>query len=143
MIERYVARFANTHRSVAVARAAVIVYAERCGFTGQDLADLESAVGEALANAAEHGFRDGTFVDVNAYIDGDGLIVDVRDDGPGFAHKTSSTPREPVTGSPRGFGMHIMRMLVDAVEYGDRGRHVRLIKRLPPAATGEDRSALA
>ncbi len=138
MIERYFRRFPNAYRSVVEARADLVAYARRCGFDGEPLTDLECAAGEALANAAEHGYVDGTTFDVHAYVDGDGLIIEVCDRGPGFSHDVKTLREAPATGSPRGFGVYIMRRMVDAIEYGDRGRRVRLIKRLPSAVTAAD-----
>jgi anti-sigma regulatory factor (Ser/Thr protein kinase) len=138
VIERYFRRFPNSYRSVVEARCALVTFARRAGFEGEALTDLECAVGEALANAAEHGFRDGTTFDVRAFVDGNELVIEVCDRGPGFPHEATTERDPPATGSPRGFGVYIMRRLVDAIEYGDRGRRVRLTKRLPAAAAADD-----
>ena len=140
---RYHERFPNNPRSVGAARRALVAFAERIGFAGTHLSDLECAIGEALADAAEHGFRDGTSFEVLVHWDGEGLSIEARDDGPGFTHDVNGAAQQPSTGSPRGFGMYLMHALVDGIEYSDRGRRVRLTKRLPPPVAGEDGRALS
>jgi anti-sigma regulatory factor (Ser/Thr protein kinase) len=143
------ARFPCSYRSVVDARRGLVAYIRHFGFADQAVADIECAIGEALANAAEHGFRDGTTFDVFARSDGESLIIDVQDDGPGFPH--AATPMDaalPASGSPRGFGIYIMRSLMDEIAYSDRGRRITLKKRLPAAGAdagdenGDDLSAL-
>jgi anti-sigma regulatory factor (Ser/Thr protein kinase) len=127
------ARFPCSFRSAVEARRKLVGFVERFGFEPSVVADIECAIGEALANAAEHGFRDGTTFDVHARIVDDVLVIDVQDDGPGFPHATVSQAEEPPFGSPRGFGIFIMRRLMDEIAYSDRGRRVTLKKRLPKA----------
>jgi anti-sigma regulatory factor (Ser/Thr protein kinase) len=122
------ARYPSSPASTVEARRAVLAYLAHLGIDGPTVDDLESALGEALANAAEHGHRDGAMFEVHSWVDGDGVVIEVQDDGPGFP----SPPPEKRPGShaPRGFGIFIMRTLVDEVSYGDQGRRVRLRKRL-------------
>jgi anti-sigma regulatory factor (Ser/Thr protein kinase) len=149
MSAEFRARFPCSYRSVVEARRGLVAYIRNFGFADQAVADIECAIGEALANAAEHGFRDGTTFDVFARSDGGNLIIDVQDDGPGFPH--AATPMDaqlPASGSPRGFGIYIMRSLMDEIAYSDRGRRITLKKRLPVAGanagdeSGGDLSAL-
>jgi anti-sigma regulatory factor (Ser/Thr protein kinase) len=144
MSAEFRARFPCTYRSVVEARRGLIAYIRSYGFADPVLADIECAIGEALANAAEHGFRDGTTFDVVARTDGDCLIVDVQDDGPGFPHAAAPMDAQPpASGSPRGFGIYIMRSLMDEIAYSDRGRRITLKKRLPAAAAGEQHDDLS
>jgi anti-sigma regulatory factor (Ser/Thr protein kinase) len=133
----YRERFPNTLESASQARRKLIRYAKAHGFFGDQLTDLESAIGEALANAAEHGYRDGSGFDVRAYRDGDGLIFEIKDEGAGFAQWTETANRKPQSGSPRGFGIFLMHNLMDEIEYSEHGTRVRLKKRLPTAASGD------
>jgi anti-sigma regulatory factor (Ser/Thr protein kinase) len=133
----YRERYPNTLASASQARRALIGFAKAHGFFGDQLTDLESAIGEALANAAEHGYRDGSGFEVHAYRDGDGLIFEIKDEGAGFPQWSDTAARKPQTGSPRGFGIFLMHNLMDEIEYSERGTRVRLKKRLPPAATGD------
>ncbi len=128
------ARFPCSFRSAVEARRSLVAFVERYGYAPSDVADIECAIGEALANAAEHGFRDGTTFDVYARIDDGCLAIDVQDDGPGFPHAAVIEAEEPPCGSPRGFGIFIMRRLMDEVSYSDRGRRITLKKRLPESA---------
>ena len=135
MSAEFFARFPSTTQSVVEARRGLIGYVRRFGFAEDIVADIECAIGEALANAAEHGFRDGTSFDVSARSDGENIIIDVQDDGPGFPH-SAGAPDIPPTTSPRGFGIYIMHSLMDEIAFSDRGRRISLRKRLPSAASG-------
>jgi anti-sigma regulatory factor (Ser/Thr protein kinase) len=130
------ARFPCSFRSVGDARRRLVSFVQRYGFAPQVVADIECAIGEALANAAEHGYRDGTTFDVHARIDGGNLVIDVQDDGPGFPHAAVLAVEEPPAGSPRGFGIFIMRSMMDEIAYSDRGRRLTLKKRLPGSGGG-------
>lgn len=102
----------------------------------QELLDLEQAVGEAIANAVEHGHREGSYFEIRAKLEDSALRIEVEDDGPGFQPDKMSQPR-----STRGFGITVMRALVDRVSFLKRGRVVRLEKRIARAAKPlEDRS---
>lgn len=104
-------------------------FARACGLSEGALDDLQFAVGEALANAVEHGYRDGTYIGVRCWREGDDIIVEVEDDGTGFEPPESGGERrEPHT--VRGYGITIMRALVDHVAYQRNGRVVRLQKRM-------------
>jgi anti-sigma regulatory factor (Ser/Thr protein kinase) len=141
------ARFPCSYRSVVEARRGLILYVRTFGFPDDVVDDIECAIGEALANAAEHGYRDGSTFDVLARSDGESLVISVQDDGPGFPHAGTAPAdlQPPKSGSPRGFGMFIMRSLMDEIAYSDRGRRITLKKRLPVAGAGvngDDCSAL-
>lgn len=109
-------------------------FARACGLSEKDLGDLQFAVGEALANAVEHGYRDGTYIGVRCWREADDIIVEVEDDGSGFDADSSRSRSEPHT--VRGYGITIMRALVDHVAYQRNGRIVRLQKRM--SAHNED-----
>jgi anti-sigma regulatory factor (Ser/Thr protein kinase) len=89
------------------------------------LADVEYAVGEALANSAEHG--GGSIMTLSCWHDGTKVIIEVSDRGSGFEPRL----RDLNQGSGnRGFGLHLMHSLSDGVEFFDDGRRVRLHKEL-------------
>lgn len=108
------------------------------GLTGRNSVEFIFAVGEALANAVEHGFREHTFVTVRIHRVSDPLaiVVDVEDDGPGFNAEQYSDD----TSSSRGFGMRIMEAMADRIEFGLDGRRVRLWKRQAAWRHGTRRS---
>lgn len=128
-------RFPNTRRAAARARKELIAHIAGYGFTQQDLSDIETAIGEALANAAEHGHREQSAFDVRVVVDRHMLIVEIEDDGAGFAwtHRREN----PGHDAPRGFGIYLMRHLMDEVHYNATGTSVRLAKRLPIARRNE------
>ena len=88
------------------------------------LADVEYAVGEALANSTEHG--GGSIMTLSCWHDGEKVVVEVADRGGGFETALAGTNHR----SQRGFGLFLMHELSDGVELFDGGRRVRLHKRL-------------
>jgi anti-sigma regulatory factor (Ser/Thr protein kinase) len=138
----YRARFGSALENVAAARRAVVEFAAHW-FDDRDVADIESAVGEALANSAEHGAKSGGEVDVRCHFDGDRFIIDVKDTGDGFDRWNAADYVKPFGNATRGYGIYIMRELMDEVEYSDHGTRLRLIKRLPvrPAAAEQAEQA--
>jgi serine/threonine-protein kinase RsbW len=122
------ARFPNTRRAAAFARRSLIAHIASYGYLDGDLADIETAVGEALANAAEHGHRAGTGFEVRVFVERERIVIEVQDEGTGFSSPAMS---KPANDAPRGFGIYLMRHLMDEVNFDERGSCVRLTKRLP------------
>lgn len=122
--------FPSTYASASRARHAVVQYAACRGFSGEALNDIESSVGEALANAAEHGHAEAGTIAVSATMKDDLLVIDIKDSGRGFAPGVRVMKDRVLGESPRGFGIFIMRELMDVVEYSDHGSRLRLMKRL-------------
>jgi anti-sigma regulatory factor (Ser/Thr protein kinase) len=125
------ARFPNTRRAAAFARRSLIAHIASFGYPDGDLADIETAVGEALANAAEHGHQINTGFEVRVYVERDRIVIEVQDEGRGFLSDRSAP--KPECDAPRGFGIYLMRRLMDEVDFDERGTRVRLTKRLPVA----------
>jgi serine/threonine-protein kinase RsbW len=126
------ARFPNTRRAASFARRSLIAHIAAYGYADGDLADIETAVGEALANAAEHGHRHGTGFEVRVFVERDRIVIEVQDEGGGFLTPRSDT-KKPSHEGVRGFGIYLMRHLMDDVRFEDGGTRVRLTKRLPVA----------
>jgi anti-sigma regulatory factor (Ser/Thr protein kinase) len=127
----YRARLPNGYTSVRQARRALRTFAETCGFRDTPLADVENAAGEALANAAEHGDGVGSpGFDISATFDGDRLVIEIDDHGRGFDASAVLAQPAPDAGGYRGFGVFLMRTLMDEVAYSERGSRIQLIKRL-------------
>jgi anti-sigma regulatory factor (Ser/Thr protein kinase) len=127
----YRATLPNGYNSVRQARRALRTFAETCGFRDTPLADVENAAGEALANAAEHG--DGTGspgFDISATFDGDQLVIEIDDHGRGFDAAAVLAQPPPDAAGYRGFGVFLMRTLMDEVAYSERGERIQLVKRL-------------
>jgi len=131
----YRANHSRGYGAVRNARRALISFVATCGFQSELLADVESAVGEALANAAEHGDGESMAdVDVWATFDGKRLVIEVDDHGIGFDCAAALQRTDPNSAGDRGFGIFIMRTLMDEVAYSDRGTRVQLVKRAPGMA---------
>ena len=132
MVPELNAEFPSAYASVGKARRAIAAFA-REWFDGIDLADIESAAGEALANCAEHGHRNGAAIRITCRADSDKLTIEFQDAGNGFDHWSITTCREPGDTKQRGFGIAIMHRLMDEVVYSERGTRLRLVKRRPNA----------
>ena len=124
---RHSIRFPNAPHYVPLARRVIVEFARTCGLPERASDDLTCAVGEALANAVEHGFRDRTYFAVRCWREGDAILVEVEDDGRGF---DPDERLEPDGNATRGYGITIMRSLVDEVTFKRNGRLVRLRKAL-------------
>jgi serine/threonine-protein kinase RsbW len=101
----------------------------------EHLDSIRLAVGEAASNAVRHGCacNDLLKVAVECSTDGETLIVEISDPGPGFDPDEVPTP---LAGELRegGMGIHFMRLTMDEVSYrfNGRGTTVRLRKQLQP-----------
>jgi anti-sigma regulatory factor (Ser/Thr protein kinase) len=116
---------------VFIARRGIREFAERCGFEGQDLDDIESALGEAVAGAVESGGRPVTGVTVRAAARAGGIVIEVISGAP--ANAWANRIRDVARGfsAPRGYAILVMRRLMDRVTFGENGSLVRLFKRFP------------
>jgi serine/threonine-protein kinase RsbW len=99
-------------------------------------------VGEALANAVEHGYRERTYFQVRAWRADheDAIVIEVQDDGEGFDPQALSDPDE---NAARGYGITIMRAMADRVSFERNGRLVRLWKTLRSGSSLLDDAAEA
>jgi serine/threonine-protein kinase RsbW len=128
--KHYRTAFTGDIRNVARARQSVAAFAADCGFPKEAVADIRLAAGEALSNAVEHGCatRSRQIV-VDCTFDGFELAIEIRDSGDGFPAPIDQASVEPdVRG--RGFGIFLMRRLMDKVSFALNGTVVRLVRRL-------------
>jgi len=136
-------RFLAVPTSATKARSAVSTFAASHGFSGDALCDVETSVGEAVANAIEHGNRmRGVFTVACSFASGT-LTIEVCDGGAGFDDSTKPAPdtAERRTPSLRGYGLFLMRSLMNRVSFKDGGTTVILEKQLNcagAAARGEN-----
>ena len=114
--------------NLMAARAFVYDLATRVGVAEEPALDLVAAANEALSNAMVHG-RDAP--DLTVWVDGNRLLCQVHDGGPGIADPLVSY-RPPGEG-PSGRGLWMARQLVDfiQIEPGPRGTIVRLHVPIP------------
>jgi serine/threonine-protein kinase RsbW len=102
----------------------------QAGLDQVDIEDLNLAVTEACANAIRHGSpeQERNTIFVMFFLAPNCVMVEIRDEGRGF---DPSCQRLPLPAEMRdgGYGLHIMRQVVDAVEFTRRrGTVVRLVK---------------
>jgi serine/threonine-protein kinase RsbW len=111
-----------------------------CGCDADRQADLEIALREALANAMVHGNERRARKRVFLRCYGDptgGILIAVRDEGPGFDPGSVPDPREADRKQlEHGRGLFLMRSLMDHVEYRKAGREVVLFKACPGERRG-------
>jgi serine/threonine-protein kinase RsbW len=104
----------------------------------QDLLDnIHLACGEAVTNAIRHGCREdpSQAIEARCAARDDQLAVEIRDPGRGF-DPNAVRPPDPEELRPGGMGIHLMRAMMDEVEFlfGEEGTVARLVKRLPPGS---------
>jgi serine/threonine-protein kinase RsbW len=126
-------------------RAAVIELANRIGFSADDLAAIELAVGEAVENIVEHAYakphqewqsqRDPE-IRLHIHVNNSRLIIELHDHGQGFDFASYQPPpsHESIrSGRTSGYGIFIMREFMDEVQYSssaEAGNTLRLVKYL-------------
>jgi anti-sigma regulatory factor (Ser/Thr protein kinase) len=130
-MQTYRASHPRGYGSVRQARRALFAFAAECGFRETALSDIETAAGEALANAAEHGDRDASLgFDVLATFEDGRLVIEISDHGIGFDCAAALQNSAPDAAGNRGFGIYLMRTLMDEVAYSEHGSCIHLVKRL-------------
>ena len=124
--------------NLALIREFVGNVGSQAGLVDDDVAKLELAVDEAVANVIEHahGHDSNQEVTVRATFDAATLRIEVVDEGEGFdPTAVPTTPVEQMVHDRRtgGLGLRVMRSLMDEVSYeiipGERNR-LRLLKRI-------------
>ena len=115
-------------------RHTVFAGARRAGLTGDPLNDFVVAVHELVTNAVRHGGGRGRLA---LRRDGDTLVCDVSDDGPGF---TGGVPAaaNPSPQTPGGRGLWLARQLTDTllITDGPAGATVSVTVCLPAGELG-------
>ena len=94
--------------------------------------DIELALSEALANAVVHGCKCDPSKTVECCLLGDdnrGLVIVVRDPGPGFdpAGVPAPTAKENVY-SDHGRGIYLINQLMDEVQFHKNGTEIHMFK---------------
>jgi anti-sigma regulatory factor (Ser/Thr protein kinase) len=125
----------------AVVRQGVADFARAHGVADEDLTHILTALGEALANAIEHGGA-AEPIDVQVRVGGDRIVVTVADSGIGFPSELISPPDLPEPHAERGRGLPIMRRCTDIFTIRSvpgRGTSVVLGRYLRQAAANTSR----
>jgi len=123
----------NTHtltipsstRFLEEVREFVATHAKDADFSEMVVEQIKMAVDEACTNVIEHSYEGKTEqkVDISVKIDSEKLVVIIRDTGREFDRKAYKEPdliHFAKTKKSGGFGVHIMRKLMDDVEYRHR-----------------------
>ena len=115
-------------------RRTVLAGARRAGLTGDPLDDFVVAVHELVTNALRHGGGRGRLV---LRRDGDTLVCDVSDDGPGFGDSVPAAADPPSAETLGGRGLWLARQLTDTllITNGPSGVIVSVTVCLPAART--------
>ena len=130
-------RFPSTPRHATRARQAFRVYLALLHLDARMESDLESAIGEALANVIEDAYAQETFFELRCNLEHASLTIEIENHGRigGAEHKLD---RPDVS---RDFGLNIMRALVDDVTLLKDGRLIRLQKTVKGAKRRRPRRA--
>jgi len=107
----------------------------------QDVAAIQLALQEAMANAIRHGCRN----DVSKYLqcsvtvdEPDEVLIVVRDSGAGFDPEGVANPLAPANMlKPSGRGIFLIKNLMDHVQFADGGREVQMQKKKTPSLIAE------
>lgn len=138
---RWRERLASTTASINHAVREVLHRARAARVLKRDASpEVEIALREALANAVFHGNEGNPSKHVYLRVYGGsdwGLLVAVRDDGPGFDPARVPDPREgDRLELTHGRGVFLMKELMDHVEWRKHGREVVLFKQRARKARG-------
>jgi anti-sigma regulatory factor (Ser/Thr protein kinase) len=124
----YNAAYTSDIRNVALARQAIAAFAAKCGFSKDEVSDIRLAAGEALSNAVEHGSdTPARRIIVECNFRDDELTIEIQDNGSAFAEPSDCSSLPDDRG--RGFGIFLMRRLMDEVSFARNGTLVRLVRR--------------
>jgi serine/threonine-protein kinase RsbW len=99
----------------------------------ETLADLKLAITEAASNSVRHAYAEGVGeVEIVYELHPDRLVIEVADDGAGFAPRERAAAGSPEDLSEGGLGIAIIRAIADEVEIGakdgGRGSRLRFVK---------------
>lgn len=94
--------------------------------------DIELALREALANAIVHGCKADPAKKIECTVTGDknrGILIVVRDPGPGFDTSTLPSPTEGQNlHADHGRGVYLINKLMDEVKYERNGSEIHMRK---------------
>lgn len=129
-------QFWSKSQNESFARVVVASFASQLDPTIEELADIKTAVSEAVTNAIIHGYSDGlgmVFIECN--IDDNQIEIFVKDEGRGI--EDIELARQPLyTSKPElersGMGFTVMETFMDEVDVESKkgeGTIVRMVKR--------------
>ena len=137
--------FESRSQNESFARTVVAAFATQLDPTIEELADIKTAVSEAVTNSIIHGYSDviGIII-MQCTISGNELSVEIRDEGVGI--KDISKAMEPLyTSRPElersGMGFSFMEAFMDELEVEsepDKGTIVKMRKKLGKRTEGRE-----
>ncbi|HEY3373602.1 MAG TPA: ATP-binding protein [Candidatus Aquicultor sp.] len=123
---------ASESSNLSRVRDQIRLIGEHCSLSDHEIFDIQVAVGEAVANAIEHGSPEGTdnCVEITTNCDGEFLLIIVKDEGRFIRRMPDPAPDAET--NFRGRGIPLMLALMDRVTIDEaaRGTQVVLMKRL-------------
>ena len=131
-------RILSATRNLGKVRRFVARHAREVGFSDQVVEQVTLAVDEACSNVIRHAYggRKNGPVDIAVIVEPEVFTVAIRDEGRAFEPGKYQSPdlnRSIRNRRPGGFGIYMMRKLMDEVQYHSDGLHneVRLSKTRP------------
>ncbi|MBR0276952.1 MAG: anti-sigma F factor [Clostridia bacterium] len=130
-------QFLNKSANEGFARVAVAAFVTQTDVTVEQLADIKTAVSEAVTNAIVHGYESMVgYITLECELDGDTVVITVSDFGRGMSD--IELARQPLyTSRPElersGMGFTVMETFMDTVEVTSSlgiGTTVKMTKKL-------------
>lgn len=125
----------SSTRYLEKVRRFIETHARQAEFGEKTVEDVKIAVDEACTNIIKHAYQGDTTqkIDLAVIVDDKYFTVRIRDHGRAFETQDYTEPdifRLATRRRAGGFGVHIMRQLMDQVEYESRGKinEVKLTK---------------
>lgn len=122
----------STNAAAAQVQQEIVEAIERQGYKREAVFAVRLALDEALVNAVKHGNQNDPdkTVHIDFAIDDDRMVIQIEDEGPGFAPEALPDPTaEENLSRPNGRGVMLMRAYMTDVDFNERGNRVILTKR--------------
>ncbi len=137
MDNRVELKFLSKSENESFARTVIAAFAATLDPTIEEMADIKTAVSEAVTNSIVHGYANASgYVYMNCFSEGQKLVVTVKDNGKGIEDiKKAMEPLYTTNtdGERSGMGFTVMETFMDTVEVEsitDVGTKVTLTKEI-------------
>ena len=139
-------KFLSKSSNESFARVVIAAFASQMDPTLEEIADIKTAVSEAVTNSIIHGYENSEgYVEIFAEIYSDKLVVEILDKGLGIEDVQKA--RQPLyTSKPElersGMGFTVMETFMDLVEIESKlnlGTRVRMVKYIKTFSSGTGR----
>src|SRR5262245_54831525 len=133
-VNTIVVTIANDVADIAVVADALEKFGVEHGVPHQALVALQVAVDEIVSNVIKYAWKSGAHqLHVRITAQAHAVEIEIVDDGEAFNPLHAPVPRHPQKGlpAPGGVGIHMVRQLVDMIEYARKGmsNHTIMTKR--------------